>query len=62
MSAPPDLWDTEAVAAHLKLSTRYVQELVRSNRIPFIRFGRKLRFHPEEIDGWLKSRQMKAVR
>lgn len=62
MTSPPDLWDTEGVAAHLKMSSRYVQQLVREGRIPFIRFGRTLRFHPDEIDAWLRARTARAVR
>lgn len=62
MTAPPDLWDTDGVATHIRMSSRYVQQLVREGRIPFIRFGRTLRFHPDEIDAWLKTRTNRAVR
>lgn len=63
MTAPPEpLWDTDQVARHLQMSPRYVQQLVRDSRIPFVRFGRTLRFHPEEINAWIKTRQTKAVR
>lgn len=59
---PPDLWDTPRVAQYLGMSKRYVEQLVRENRIPFIRLGRSVRYHPDELNKWALARTNRAVR
>ncbi|MGH9188309.1 MAG: helix-turn-helix domain-containing protein, partial [Acidimicrobiales bacterium] len=47
------LMDVGALAARLNVSVRYVRRLVAERRVPYIKFGRLLRFDPDEIEGWL---------
>ena len=47
------LWDVDAVAQRLGVQVRHVRRLVTERRIPFIKWGRLLRFDPAEIDAWL---------
>lgn len=59
---PPDLWNTERVAQYIGMSKRYVEQLVRTDRIPVRRFGRSLRFIPEDIEQWVRESQKPALR
>ncbi len=47
------LWDIGTVATRLGVETRHVRRLVSERRIPFIKWGRLLRFDPSEIEAWL---------
>ena len=50
---PSSLWDIGAVASRLGVQVRHVRRLVSERRIPFIKWGRLLRFDPVEIEAWL---------
>lgn len=52
-SGQGDLLDIAAVAARLGVTIRHVRRLVAERRIPFVKWGRRLRFDPAEIDAWL---------
>lgn len=47
------LWDIGTVASRLGVETRHIRRLVSERRIPFIKWGRLLRFDPAEIEAWL---------
>ncbi|HUR17893.1 MAG TPA: helix-turn-helix domain-containing protein [Acidimicrobiales bacterium] len=49
----PTLWDIGIVASRLGVEPRHVRRLVSERRIPFIKWGRLLRFDPTEIEAWL---------
>jgi excisionase family DNA binding protein len=43
------------VAERLGVTVRHVRRLVAEQRIPFIKWGRPLRFDPAEIERWIDS-------
>jgi excisionase family DNA binding protein len=47
------LLDLPAVAERLGVNERHVRRLVAERRIPFLKWGRLLRFDPVEIEAWL---------
>jgi excisionase family DNA binding protein len=48
---------TEAEAAKsLKLSRHYLFTLRRQGQIPYVPFGRAVRYRPEQLRAWLASR------
>lgn len=47
------LLDLPAVARRLGVNERHVRRLVNERRIPFLKWGRVLRFDPVEIEAWL---------
>ena len=49
----PSLLDVEGVAEVLGVSGRYVRRLVAERRIPYIKWGRYLRFDPRELAEWI---------
>lgn len=49
----PSLLDVDGVAEVLGVSTRYVRRLVAERRIPYIKWGRYLRFDPGELAAWI---------
>lgn len=50
-----ELIDINAVAERLGVTVRHVRRLVAEQRIPFIKWGRPLRFDPAEIERWIDS-------
>jgi excisionase family DNA binding protein len=59
---PESLWDTDQMAAHLRVGRRTVQQMVRDRRVPFVKVGRSTRFHPATVEKWLLARQHQAVK
>lgn len=56
------LWDIGMVARRLGVQVRHVRRLVSERRIPFIKWGRLLRFDPAEIEAWLdEARRSSSV-
>lgn len=52
------LLDLPAVAERLGVNQRHVRRLVAERRIPHLKWGRLLRFDPDELDVWLdRARQ-----
>lgn len=51
----PALIDLAEVARRLAVNERHVRRLVAERRIPFVKWGRLLRFDPAAIDDWLKD-------
>lgn len=47
------LLDLPAVAERLGVNQRHVRRLVAERRIPYLKWGRLLRFDPDDLDGWL---------
>jgi excisionase family DNA binding protein len=49
------LVDIHAVADRLGVQIRHVRRLVHERRIPYVKWGRLLRFDADEIDAWIDS-------
>lgn len=49
------LWDIDSVASRLGVRVRHIRRLVAERRIPYIKWGRLLRFDPDEIEAWLNE-------
>jgi excisionase family DNA binding protein len=56
----PELLDVDGVAHVLGVSDRYVRRLVAERRIPFIKWGRYLRFDPTEVSAWIDEARVAA--
>lgn len=41
------------MAERLGVNQRHVRRLVAEGRIPYLKWGRLLRFDPDELDAWL---------
>ena len=51
----PNLVDIEYVARYLGVTVRHVRRLVAERRIPFVKWGRLLRFDLREIAEWVNK-------
>jgi excisionase family DNA binding protein len=51
------LVDIAEVAVRLGVEVRHVRRLVYEGRIPYVKWGKLLRFEPAEIEGWLDQRR-----
>lgn len=51
----PRLLDVTEVADVLGVNVRHVRRLVFENRIPYLKWGRLVRFDPRELERWLRS-------
>jgi excisionase family DNA binding protein len=57
----PLLLDIEGVAEVLGVSVRHVRRLVAERRIPYIKWGRYLRFDPAQLEVWIEDARIAAV-
>jgi excisionase family DNA binding protein len=55
------LLNTAQAAARLGVSKRTVQELAAARKLAFIKFGRNVRFHPDDLAAFADSNRVKAV-
>lgn len=51
----PDHLDIAAVAARLGVPVASVRYLVRHQRIPYLRWGRRVAFEPARVDAWRRA-------
>ena len=56
------LFDLEGAAKYLHDSPRHVRSLWERREIAAIRIGRKIRFDPEDLDRYIDSQRVKALR
>jgi excisionase family DNA binding protein len=57
----PHLLTIEQLAEHLGVTQRHVRRLVAEKRVPYLKWRRFIRFHPDEIAIWLdNARQPEA--
>ena len=54
---PDRLLRVEDVAKLIGMRTDFVYRLAREERIPYLRFGRSLRFRAEAITRWLEEQE-----
>lgn len=55
MAMKEPLWRVSECAKALNLSIATIYALVHQKRIPHIKIGRALRFHPERIREWIEA-------
>lgn len=58
----PELLDAFALATRLGITERHVRRLVAERRIPFVKVGRFVRFHPNAVAAWLEHRAVETQR
>ena len=51
----------DTVADRLGVSVRHVRRLVNEKRIPYLKWGRLLRFDPADIEAWLKRARVETT-
>lgn len=57
----PTLLDITMLADHLGVTPRHVRRLIAERRIPYLKWGRLIRFDPDEIADWLDSARKKPT-
>ena len=62
VSSTGDLLTVEQAADYLTLTEHVVRRLIRERRIPFRKVGRQVRLRRTDIDEYLASRLVPAVR
>ena len=58
----PSLLDINGVAARLGVNVRHVRRLVAERRIPYLKWGRLLRFDPRELADWIEASRTECRR
>lgn len=56
------LIDIAGLAEHLNVTERFVRRLVEERRIPFLKIGKFIRFHPDEIRIWVAATKVDPLR
>ncbi len=62
VSSTGDLLTVEQAADYLNITEHFVRRLIRERRIPFLKVGRLVRLRRTDIDEYLASRLVPAVR
>ncbi|HWG74113.1 MAG TPA: excisionase family DNA-binding protein [Acidimicrobiales bacterium] len=52
---PPPLLTIDQLADRLCTTIRHVRRLIAERRVPYIKVGGRVRFDPEDIEGWLRA-------
>ncbi|MDZ7676918.1 MAG: helix-turn-helix domain-containing protein [Acidimicrobiales bacterium] len=60
-AGPRSLLTIAEVADRLGVTVRHVRRLVHERRIPYVKWGRLLRFDPDEIEEWIAHHHVGAV-
>lgn len=53
---------SQEAALYLGVTERWVRRAVAEKRIPYVKVGKLLRFHTDDLDGWVESRRVPAER
>ncbi len=51
------LWTIDDVADFLQVKTSVIKYWIHNSDIPFIKLGKRHRFDPEEIKGWIRNQK-----
>ena len=57
----PHLVDIPTFAEHLGVTDRHVRRLVDERRLPYVRWGRRIRFDPDEVARWLEAARVEPL-
>jgi excisionase family DNA binding protein len=57
----PRLVDIGSIAEHLGVKVRHVRQLVAERRIPYVKWGKLLRFDPREVSAWIAERRVEPL-
>ena len=60
-AALPTLVSIDDIATHLGVKVRHVRRLVAERRIPFYKWGHRLRFDPTEVRAWLDGARVEPL-
>jgi len=58
--ATTSLLDINEVALRLAVSPRHVRRLVSERRIPFVKWGRLVRFERGDVEAWIAAQRQDA--
>ena len=61
MELPRHLLDVRGLAAYLGVTERHVRRLVAERRVPYLRWGQRIRFDPVEIARWLEAARVEPL-
>jgi excisionase family DNA binding protein len=53
--AEDSLWEAGDVAKYLKASVSWVRKATAAGRLPCVRLGAMVRYHPEQIKAWSRG-------
>ena len=51
----PAIMTVHDLAKYLKLSDAMIYRMARAKKLPFVRFGKTLRFQKDQIDEWFRA-------
>lgn len=58
----PHLLDIAGIADHLGVTERHVRRLIAERRIPYLRWGHRIRFDPDDVARWLEAARVPPLR
>jgi len=58
---PARLVDIEGAAEFLGVTVRHVRRLVAERRVPYVKWGSRLHFDPQELEVWIDRHRVPEV-
>lgn len=58
---PDRYWDKKQVAEFLQLTVRAVETMAYRREIPFYKWGRRVRFDPDEVTLWARQERREPL-
>jgi len=56
------LLTVDEAADYLTVTAHFIRRLVRERRVPFIKLGRFVRFHPDDLDAFIDAGRRQPTR
>ena len=58
---PQPLLDIEQAAHRLNVTPRFIRRLIAQRRIDYLKIGKFIRFHPDDLDTWIERQRIQHV-
>ncbi len=59
---PQPLLDIDQAAERLNVTPRFIRRLIAQRRIDYLKIGKFIRFHPDDLDNWIEHQRIEHVR
>ncbi|MDY7106807.1 MAG: helix-turn-helix domain-containing protein [Actinomycetota bacterium] len=59
-SGPVMLIDIPTLAQQLNVTERFIRRLINERRIPYLKIGKFIRFHPNDVATWVAARRIET--
>jgi len=58
---PPPLLDISQAAEQLNVTPRFIRRLIAQRRIDYLKIGKFIRFHPDDLNNWIEHQRIQHI-